>query len=71
LIADERLIARVDGVSTDASADNMLGWPWTPIEFSEWKFLTDDAAWCRENAPYSPAANPKRRLTVADAAFPF
>ena len=71
LLFDERLIARVDGVPTDASDGNVPGWPWTAVEISEWRFLSDDAAWCREHAPYKPAAQPHRRVSIADAPLPF
>lgn len=71
LLSDERLIACIDGNETDASNGNVPGWPWTAIPEAEHRFLIEDATWCRNHAPHLPAANPTRRLTLADAPLPF
>ncbi|MGR4893379.1 hypothetical protein ACIPPQ_20335 [Sphingopyxis sp. LARHCG72] len=41
------------------------------IDGREYRFLTERAAWARENAPSSPHANPTRRIDPMTAPPPF
>lgn len=41
------------------------------IDEREYRFLTERAAWARENAPTSPHANPTRRIDPMTAPPPF
>ncbi len=42
-----------------------------PIGEAEYRYLTDLAAWARDNAPGSPQANPRRRIDPLTAPMPF
>jgi hypothetical protein len=42
-----------------------------PIDEREYRFLTERAAWARENAPTSPHANPHRPIDPMTAPPPF
>lgn len=42
-----------------------------PITEAEYRYLTDLAAWARENAPASPQANPRQRVDLLTAPMPF
>lgn len=41
------------------------------IDEREYRFLTERAAWARENAPASPHANPRQRIDPLTAPPPF
>ncbi len=53
--------AEVDSTEVDALAPP--GWPWRRIDEATWRFMKDDAAYCREHLPDSPKAQPNRPAT--------
>ncbi len=41
------------------------------IAENEYRFMTADADWCRQNAPDEPQANPRRAVDLRTMAMPF
>jgi hypothetical protein len=65
LISDVAYHCEVDGKPADAFAQ----WLWLashPITESEYRFMVDDAAWCRAHAPDDPKANPARPINPSE-----
>lgn len=60
LIADVEYHAEIDGEPTDPFAPR--GWPWHPITFDDWSYMTALANHARQHSPLDPAANPTRRI---------
>lgn len=59
LIAPEIIRCEVAGAQRDPDEE----WLWlcaNPITEAQFHFLMADSAWCRENAPRSPEANPEK-----------
>ncbi len=56
------LAAEIDGADAEVERVWIGG---RPIPLTEWQYLTDSAAWDRENAPDSPAANPRHSINLA------
>lgn len=55
------LIAEIDGGDAEVERVWIGG---HPIDLPEWQYLTDAAAWDRDNAPYAPATNPRRSINL-------
>lgn len=64
-----RLVGEIDGRRVDP--DRIWESKSEPIDEAEFKFLRDDAKWCRENAPAEPRANPDQPIDLLSAPIPF
>lgn len=63
LLCDQKLLCLVDGKEADAYEQ----WPWVAgraIPEHEYRFMVDDAAWCRKFAPDDPKANPTKPINL-------
>lgn len=70
LVADERLVATVDG----APADPIAVWTYcakNPIPEAEYRFLIAAARHAQAYEPEAPRANPRRPIDLMSAALPF
>ena len=52
-------------IDSQESVDPLPLWTWLhPIAESEYRFLVDDHAWARQNAPNLPEADPKQAVDL-------
>ena len=67
LQSEQKFFCLVDGKPVDA----FEAWTWLanrPITEAEYRFMVDDAAWCREYAPHEPKANPTTPINLLTTA---
>lgn len=67
LLADIVYRAEIDGREVEWRDGALRGWPWTPIDEAEYRYLLANADWERQYQPAGPAANPTRPAREAAA----